>query len=390
MLKTRNLSLANGNSAGQERDAPKVLASLIQEAGVVFNGSAAWDIQVHDENVYRQILTKGSLGLGESYIEGLWDAHSLDELFTRLINFDIDKKVVGWAKLRLLGEILRHKFSNLQSPKRAFQVGEQHYDTGNDIFKAMLDPTMSYSCGYWENAETLEQAQLNKLDMICRKLELKPGETLLEIGCGWGGLAHHAAKNYGVEVTGITVSKEQQHLAQQRCAGLPVKIELMDYRNLQGKFDKIVSVGMFEHVGAKNYPVYFNNADRLLNNNGLFLLHTIGNHCTTKSVDPWIDKYIFPNGKLPSAREISLVVENKFIIEDWHNFGQDYDKTLMAWMNRFDEAWPELKTSYNERFYRMWKYYLLSCAGFFRCRQGQLWQLVLSKRARSGVYRSIR
>lgn len=391
MLKTRNLSLADGQANDQPRaEAPKVLATLIQEAGINFNGSSPWDIQVHDGDAYRQILSKGSLGLGEAYVDGLWDAHSIDELFARLINFDIDQKVVGGAKFRLLVEMLRHKFSNLQSAKRAFQVGEQHYDTGNDVFKAMLDPTMSYSCGYWKKAETLEQAQIDKLDMICRKLDLQPGEQLLEIGCGWGGLARYAAENYGVEVTGITVSKEQQHLARQRCAGLPVNIELMDYRDLKGQFDKIVSVGMFEHVGVKNYPIYFKSAARLLKQDGLFLLHTIGNHCTTKSVDPWIDKYIFPNGKLPSAREVSSVIENKFIIEDWHNFGQDYDKTLMAWMENFDKAWPALKSEYNERFYRMWKYYLLSCAGYFRCRQGQLWQLVLSKRTGSGGYRSIR
>jgi len=390
MLKTRNLSLAEGRTARQCPEAPLVLSKLLSEAGIAFNGSSPWDIQVLHEDVYQQILSKGSLGLGESYIDGLWDAHSLDELFTRLIGFNIDKKVIGLARLRLWLEVFRHKFSNLQSAKRAFQVGEQHYDTGNDVFEAMLDPTMSYSCGYWQHASTLEQAQLDKLDMICRKLDLREGERVLEIGCGWGGLAAYAAENFGVEVVGITVSKQQQQLARQRCVGLPVTIELMDYRDLQGEYDKIVSVGMFEHVGTKNYVTYFDNAYRLLKQDGLFLLHTIGNHCTTKSVDPWIDKYIFPNGKLPSAREVTKVIENKFIIEDWHNFGQDYDKTLMAWMDNFDNAWPELKLSYDDRFYRMWKYYLLSCAGYFRCRKGQLWQLVLSKRQRTGIYRSIR
>lgn len=390
MLKTRNLSLADGHVNCSQTEAPEILSTLISEAGIKFNGSSAWDIQVHHQELYQRILSKGSLGLGEAYVDGLWDAHSLDELFTRLMDFDIDKKVVGLAKFRLALEALRHKCSNLQSPQRAFQVGEQHYDTGNDIFEAMLDPTMSYSCGFWQNAQTLEQAQIDKLDMICRKLDLQAGETVLEIGCGWGGLARHAAENYGVEVTGITVSKQQQYLAQQRCEGLPVSIELMDYRNLQGQFDKIVSVGMFEHVGTKNYSTYFNNANRLLKDDGLFLLHTIGNFRTTKAVDPWIDKYIFRNGKLPSAVEITNELETKFVIEDWHNFGQDYDKTLMAWMEKFDNAWPELKINYSERFYRMWKYYLLSCAGYFRSRQGQLWQMVLSKRNRSDMYRSIR
>ena len=286
--------------------------------------------------------------------------------------------------------VLRHRLFNLQSSHRAFQVGEQHYDIGNDVFEAMLDSTMSYSCGYWANADTLEQAQTHKLDMICQKLELQPGEHLLEIGCGWGGLAHHAAEHYGVKVTGITVSKQQQDYARQRCVGLPVAIELKDYRDLSGKFDKVVSVGMFEHVGTKNYPVYFDNVLRLMKEEGLFLLHTIGNYRTTHSVDPWIDRYIFPNGKLPSIAEISSVIENKLVVEDWHNFGQDYDRTLMAWMENFDRAWPTLAARYDERFYRMWKYYLLSCAGFFRCRQGQLWQIVFSKRGRQAVYRSLR
>lgn len=323
-------------------------------------------------------------------MDGLWDSHHLDELFNRLLSFNIEEKLVGWARIRLLAEVIRQHLFNLQSSKRAFQVGEEHYDTGNEIFEAMLDPTMSYSCGYWHKADNLAQAQLDKLDMICRKLELQHGETLLEIGCGWGGLARYAAEHYGVEVTGLTVSKEQQKLAQQRCAGLPVKIELMDYRNMQGRFDKIVSVGMFEHVGPKNYPVYFDSVYRLMKEDGLFLLHTIGIYKTSKTVDAWINKYIFPNGKLPSAEEIASSVNDVFLIEDWHNFGQDYDKTLMAWWKNFDAAWPQLEAKYGNRFYRMWKYYLLCCAGFFRSRQGQLWQLVLSKRSRSHMYRSIR
>jgi cyclopropane-fatty-acyl-phospholipid synthase len=373
-----------------EFEPPEVLAQLAEHAGIRFNGNFARDIQVHDNELYRRILTQGSLGFGEAYMDKLWDCHALDELFYYLLSDNVDEKLGGWARVRLMAEVIRQSLFNLQSSKRAFQVGEQHYDTGNDIFEAMLDPTMSYSCGYWHNAATLEQAQLNKLDMICRKLELSPGEKLLEIGCGWGGLAQYAASNYGVEVVGVTVSKEQQQLARERCAGLPVSIELMDYRDMQGEFDKIVSVGMFEHVGQKNYEVYFESARRLLKEDGLFLLHTIGSYKQSHSLDRWIDKYIFPNGRLPAATEISKAVEDRFLIEDWHNFGQDYDKTLMAWWRNFDEAWPQLEHKYGQRFYRMWKYYLLSCAGFFRARQGQLWQIVLSKRGRADMYRSIR
>jgi len=369
---------------------PRVLVELLERAGVRINSNFARDIQVHDNELYHRVLTQGSLGLGEAYMDKLWDCHALDELFYYFLSFDIDEELDSWSKLRLLGEILRQRIFNLQSSERAFQVGEQHYDTGNDIFEAMLDPTMSYSCGYWHNADTLEQAQLNKLDMICRKLELKPGERLLEIGCGWGGLAYHAAKHYGVDVLGITISKEQQLLARERCVDLPVSIELIDYRDLKGEFDKIVSVGMFEHVGQKNYETYFDTAARLLKDDGLFLLHTIGTYKVSHSPDRWIDKYIFPNGRLPAATEITNALDDHFLIEDWHNFGQDYDKTLMAWWKNFDTAWPTLEHKYGQRFYRMWKYYLLSCAGFFRSRKGQLWQIVLSKRARSRMYRSVR
>jgi len=374
----------------QEKAAPRALTELLAGADIRFDGERPWDIQVNDEELYRRILTRGSLGFGEAYMEGMWDSQALDQLFHRLMAADIDEQVAGWFKLRLLGERLRHRLFNLQSSRRAFQVGELHYDIGNDLFQAMLDSGMNYSCGYWERAADLEQAQRDKLDLICRKLQLKPGERLLEIGCGWGALMRHAAKHYGVEVVGVTVSREQQALARERCAGLPVRVELMDYRELDGCFDKAVSVGMFEHVGVKNYHTYFQTVSRLLPDHGLFLLHTIGNHIRITTPDPWIDRYIFPNGKLPSVREIAEALEGCFLIEDWHNFGRDYDRTLMAWWANFERAWPGLEPRYGRRFYRMWKYYLHSCAGFFRSRQGQLWQLVLNKRAYPGTYRSVR
>lgn len=380
----------SGGDSQSQLAPPGVLEQLAQQCGVKFNGDAPWDIQVHSDEVYERILSHGSLGFGESYMDGLWDCLRLDQLFYRILSFNIEEKLGGWARARLLLQVMRHRLFNLQSSRRAFQVGEQHYDTGNDVFEAMLDPTMSYSCGYWHQADNLDQAQINKLDMICRKLELKPGEKLLEIGCGWGGLARYAAENYDVEVTGITISREQQKLAQEHCAGLPVHIKLIDYRDLEGEFDKIVSVGMFEHVGEKNYPVYFDTVNRLLKDSGLFLLHTIGIYKTTHRADPWIDKYIFRNGKLPSAEQIARVLDRRLIIEDWHNFGHDYYLTLMAWWENFDAAWPSLSHRYDERFYRMWKYYLMCCAGFFKARQGQLWQLVLSKRSRPHIYRSIR
>lgn len=369
---------------------PAVLSKLFARADVRFDGARPWDLRVHDDRLYRRLLTDWSLGAGESYVDGDWDCDRLDQLFERLLRADLDRTAPGLAKWRLIAENLRQRLFNLQSVARAHQVGERHYDVGNDVFEAMLDSRMIYSCGYWAQAQDLEQAQEHKLAMICRKLELKPGETLLDIGCGWGGLARYAAERHGVTVTGVTISKEQLALAEQRCAGLPVTLRLQDYRSLQGRFDKIVSVGMFEHVGLKNYPTYFDTARRLLAPDGLFLLHSIGVDRRAPHTDPWIERYIFPNGKLPSPAELAAAVEGRFIVEDWHNFGPDYDRTLMAWSERFEAAWPQLAPRYDEAFRRMFRYYLLSCAGFFRSRQGQLWQLVLSRPERRGVYRSYR
>lgn len=276
---------------------------------------------------------------------------------------------------------------NYQTRKRASIVGKEHYNLGNDLFSRMLNPYMQYSCAYWKDAETLEQAQQAKLRMICEKLQLKPGMTLLDIGCGWGGLSQFAAKEYGVSVKGVTISAEQQKMAQERCAGLDVEILLQDYRDLNEKFDRIASVGMFEHVGPKNYRTYFEVAARNLKPDGLFLLHTIGSNQTDLNVDPWINKYIFPNGCLPSVAHIASNSEDLFVLEDWHNFGVDYDRTLMAWFEAFQKSWPEIKDNYSDCFYRMFTYYLNACAGAFRARNIQLWQVLLSPKGVEGGIR---
>ena len=366
------------------------LERLAREAGVAINGPNPWDIQVRDERFYPAVLGQWSLGLGEAYVDGYWECEQLDACITNLLRRDVNDRVFGWARLPLLWGMLRAKLRNLQSKDRAFQVGEEHYDIGNDIFENMLDSSLTYSCAYWEKADDLEQAQQDKLEMICRKLRLRAGEKLLDIGCGWGAFMAYAIRHYDVTATGVTVSKEQRQYALERYRDLPLNIELTDYRDLQGEYDKIASIGMFEHVGVKNYPAFFDTARRLLKDGGLFLLHTIGNSATTPNSDPWIDKYIFPNGHIPSAARIAKALEGRFLIEDWHNFGQDYDRTLMAWYDRFERAWPHFASKYGERFHRMWKYYLLCCAGFFRSRQGQLWQLVLSKRDKTDTYRSVR
>ncbi len=273
----------------------------------------------------------------------------------------------------------------MQSRKRAWIVGKEHYDLGNDLFSLMLDPYMQYSCGYWKEATNLLEAQQNKLALICQKLQLQKGMTLLDIGCGWGGLAAYAAEHYGVKVTGVTISAEQQKLAQSRCAGLDVEIILEDYRDLKLKFDRIVSVGMFEHVGPKNYKTYFDVVNKNLREDGIFLLHTIGSNQSDLNVDAWIDKYIFPNGCLPSISQLSAASEAHFVVEDLHNFGPDYDRTLMAWNERFQAAWPHLENNYSPRFKRMFTYYLKVCAGAFRARNIQLWQVVLTHGVPGGM-----
>jgi cyclopropane-fatty-acyl-phospholipid synthase len=379
-----------GSAPAPVSQPPAALSALLAPADIRLNGDRPWDIQVHHPRLYRRVLTGWSIGLGESYMDGDWDCAQLDEMFTRLMRLGLEHRPMGWGRLRLGLALAAAAFTNPQREQRAFVVGERHYDLGNDLYERMLDARMVYSCAYWERAATLDQAQEDKLEMICRTLQLRPGMTLLDIGCGWGGLARHAAERHGARVVGITVSREQQALAQRVCAGLPVEIRLEDYRRLEGRFDRIASVGMFEHVGPKNHRAYFDAAHRLLAEDGLFLLHTIGIDQPSTHTDPWIEKYIFPGGKLPAAGELAQAAQRRFVVEDWHNFGPDYDRTLMHWHARFEAAWPELQARYGERFRRMWRYYLLSCAGFFRSRQGQLWQLVLSRRERREPYRSLR
>jgi len=337
------------------------------------------------------------LGLGESYMDGWWDSDQLDETFSQLLRAQIDQKLQQQLPLitQLLQDRIKHaiaNFFNLQTKSRAFIVGEKHYDLGNDFFKHMLDPEMNYTCGYWRNSDNLEDAQIAKLALTCGKLKLRPGMRILDIGCGWGAFAKYAAQHYNATVVGVTVSQEQAAYAQAACRDLPVEIKLQDYRDINGHFDRVVSLGMFEHVGSSNYRTYMQVVHRCLRRGGLFLLHTIGNNYASNLADPWIEKYIFPNGNLPSLSQIGDAISNLFVIEDLHNFGTDYDKTLLAWRANLAAHWPTILQTpgFDERFQRMWHYYLSSCAGGFRARELQLWQIVLSKQGILGGYRSIR
>lgn len=370
-------------SALPDSRARRVVEQLLDGTGVTLNGDAPHDIRVMHPDFFARVLRHGTLGLGESYMDGWWECERIDEMISRLLNHGLGR--YSHSSSERIMYRLQASLLNLQSKARTHIVGEVHYDLGNDLFERMLDDTMCYSCGYWKNANDLHQAQRAKLELVCQKLDLKPGMKVLDIGCGWGSFAEHAARFHGVEVTGITISKEQAELARDRCAGLPVDILLQDYRDLDGTYDRIVSIGMFEHVGYRNYETYFETVARLLRDDGLFVLHCIGANSTRVSADPWINRYIFPNGMLPSAAHVMQHSEQHLLMEDWQNFGADYDRTLMAWLANFDAHWHEVADHYNERTRRMFLYYLSACAGGFRSRHMQLWQVVFSQ-CRAGRY----
>ncbi len=359
--------------------AAKKVAEIFALAGIEIGGSRPWDLQVYDQRFYQRLLSGGSMASGESYMDGWWDAEALDELCTRIHAANLVANVGDWKTI-LLG--LKGRIFNRQTKSSAPEVAHEHYDLGNDIYTSMLDPWMQYTCGYWKDATTLDQAQENKLDLICRKIKLEPGMTVLELGGGFGGLARFMASEYGCPVVSYNISAEQVAYGREWCKDLPVRFEQRDYRDAiheAGTFDRVVSVGLCEHIGLKNYPMFFELALQKLKRSGLFLLHTIGGNASYTCTDAWMNKYIFPNGMLPSVSQLGKALEGRFVVEDWHNFGPDYDKTLMAWWQNFDRAWPTLQEKYGERFYRMWKYYLMGCAGGFRARKLQLWQIVLSK-----------
>ncbi len=355
------------------------LGEVLKKAGIRLNGEAVWDLQVRDERFYRRLFIGGTLGLGEAYMEGWWEAESLDEFICRVRRARLEESFRGWAWLRLA--VVSH-LRNLQNPEGAKRVAVEHYDIGNELFEAMLDSQRQYSCGYWPGAQNLEQAQERKLDLIARKLRLRPGMRVLELGGGFGGFARFAAEEYGCEVVSYNISRQQVEYAREWCRGLRVRFEQRDYREARKEpelFDRVVSVGMCEHIGPKNLRIYLETAERRMKPEGLFLLHTIGANESVTHADPWIDRYIFRNGVVPSIAQLGRAMEGLWVMEDWHNFGPDYDRTLMAWWENFEQAWPRLRARYGERFYRMWKYYLLGSAGSFRARTLQLWQVVLSR-----------
>lgn len=359
--------------------AESIIRNLLDQSGVVIGGDAPHDITVLDDRFYTRTLRDVSLGFGESYMEGWWESPAVDQTIARILTSGADEKLPFWADSLLA---LRARLQNLQSRTRAPEVGKRHYDVGNDLYRAMLDRWMAYTCAYWpagrEDAD-LDAAQEAKLELVSKKIQLRPGMKVLDLGCGWGGFARYAAERYGAEVTGYTISERQATLGRELCAGLPVDLRLDDYRNARGQFDAVISIGIMEHVGPRNYRTYMDVVDRCLAPGGVAFVHTIAGNHSNDHIEPWMNRYIFPNAVLPSMAQLARAMEPRFVIEDVHNIGPHYDRTLMSWWERFDAAWPELRARYGDRFYRMWKYYLLSCAATFRTRTTQLYQLVFTR-----------
>lgn len=366
----------------------EIVQLLLSEAGIQIDGKNPWDIQVHNEGFYRRAVVQGTLGLGESYMDSWWSCPAVDQLFERLVRAELHLKAQIPPRFKLM--MIAGWLGNRQTRPRAMKVVKAHYNAESQILLSFLDEYKQYSCAYFKETSDLDTAQKQKLDLICRKLELTSSDHLLDIGCGYGGLARYAAEHFDCRVTGITPSTEQVAFARKFCEGLDVKILQTDYRDLKGSFSKIVSVGMYEHVGPKNYRKYMQVVNRNLSDDGLFLLHTIGGNTSVHSNDPWIEKYIFPNGILPSIKQIAHAAEGLFVIEDLHNFGQYYDDTLMAWHERFLASWPRFQDLFDQRTFRKWTYYFLHLAGAFRGRKNQLWQVVFSKKGVPGGYQAVR
>ncbi len=378
-----------GRKSGDRTSLPeRSVRDVLASADILVGGNRPWDIQVHDDRLYARVLAGGTLGLGESYMDGWWDCDALDEMSCRAAGARLEE-LIPW-NFRTGFAVVESLIVNLQTRRRSRRVGERHYDLGNDFFEAMLDPWMQYSCAYFRGKADLAGAQVRKLDLICRKLGLVPGMRLLDIGCGWGGLARYAAERHGCRVVGITISQEQCDYARTACHGFPVEIHLQDYRDVSGAFDRVVSVGMLEHVGYKNYRAYLETACRCLNDGGLFLCQTIGGSTSMTRTDPWIGRHIFPNSMLPSVAQVARAAEGLLVIEDVHNFGADYDRTLLAWECNFRGAWGRFSSRYGERFRRMWRFYLLVCAGAFRARSIHLYQFLFSKGGVAGGWMPVR
>lgn len=350
---------------------------LFEKADITINGSRDWDIQVHNKQFLSRVLRDGTIALGESYIEGWWDAKRIDQFIYKLLKSGI----VSYMQKPLIQKWydLKSKAINKQSKTKALKNASFHYNLGNRLFESTLDKSMNYSCAYWRNAKTLNQAQENKMHLICKKLKLEKGMKVLDIGCGWGGFAKFASEKYGVKVTGLTISKDQFDYAKKYCKKNNVEILLEDYRDHIGQYDRIICVEMMEHVGSKNHRKFVEKVYQNLKKEGLFLLQCISVNKILERNDPWIDKYIFPGSVPLCAKQINNATDNLFYIVDWEDFTQDYHRTMMEWHKNFKKNWKNIKNHYDKKFYRLWEFYLLCCPATALAKTHHLWQIVFAR-----------
>lgn len=349
---------------------------VMSRAGISLNGNLPWDIQVHDDRFFDCVYQSASEGLGNSYVQGYWDSDDPSETLGRFI-------AVG-ARRSVKGAVAHNMLITREEQIRSLEVVDSHYEAKNGLYTNMLDPYMQYSCALWhDETQSLAEAQINKMLLIGQKLDLQPGDHVLDIGCGWGGLPKFLAENFGCRVTGINLAQHHIDFAQQNMSHKNVKVIKLDYRDIQDKYDKIYCIGVSEHFGLHNYKQFMHIVHNHMKPNGIFLLHTIGENVTRPQADPWITKNIFPNGYIPSLSLVSQCAEGIFVTEDVHNFNTSYDKTLLAWDKNFQEQWNSIRSLHPEldsrEFYRMWRYYLNFCAGGFRKRCTQLYQFVFTR-----------
>ena len=355
----------------------KITKAILSPIDVEIGGNRPWDIQVRDPRFYRRVLLEGALGLGESYMEGMWDCADLEELVYRFIRGGVERvvqllpNVVG---LNLVANVL-----NRQTKTKSLRVAREHYDLDNDLFFNFLGKYHNYSCAYYRDTEDLDVAQLQKMNLICDKLGLTATDRVLDVGGGWGEIARHMATRHGCKVTSINISEEQMRYSREHCRGTSVDIVRRDYRDLDGEYDKIAVIAMLSHVGYKNYRTMFETLHRHLVPDGIVLVETVGANVSLAHCNPWLDRYIFPGAQFPSIKQIAEAVEGLFVIEDIHNFGPSYTKTLRAWNANFQRNWPTLAKRYDERTRRMFEFFFLTVAAFFRARDHQNWHLVLSR-----------
>jgi len=346
---------------------------------------------IHDPTAIDDILGHPKLGIGESYMKQKWSCNNLYELLRRVI-IKQDEVMAALMTVSAMSKVLWWKVSsmiwNRQTIEHSTQNVSEHYNTGNDLYKEMLDPWMQYTCAMWTpETKNLQEAQLNKLHMIGEKLQLKPGMKVIDIGCGWGYLAHYLATVYDVEMVGVTISEEQQKEAMSH-GWKNVDIRLQDYRLIpeaeNGTYDRVVSIGCIEHIGPVNFTTFFGKINDLMKPNGIALVHGILNGCQKKEplqCMDWLDKYIFPGAIIPTVFQVINASHDFFLCHDYHEFGLSYEKTCNAWKERYLASFPRLDEKFKtEEFKRMWLFYLDFCRAGFNTKNSLLGQFVFAKR----------